>query len=181
MRGCDWRRILVRSETVSSASASSARMRSRVPSPAARSTAWRESKSRGAGRMMGQFPTLSHKHIRISLCHERGRRKEAESLIGERSEIGRWAGAIENRDAAPAAAEFRNQINEIIRACRDIPGLIRLNGDHRASRLWPDDRAGVLTPVPAAAERMRRVAVDDLAGLGRLGLTARFGVRHIDE
>ena len=37
MRGCDWRRILVRSETVRSASASSASMRRRVPSPAARS------------------------------------------------------------------------------------------------------------------------------------------------
>ena len=35
MRGCDWRRMSVRSETVSSASASSATMRSRVSSPAA--------------------------------------------------------------------------------------------------------------------------------------------------
>ncbi len=41
MRGCDWRRIWVRSETVSSASASSARMRRRVPSPAARSASCR--------------------------------------------------------------------------------------------------------------------------------------------
>ena len=36
MRGCDWRRISVRSETVSSVSASSARMRRRVPSATAR-------------------------------------------------------------------------------------------------------------------------------------------------
>ena len=36
MRGCDWRRIFVRSETVRSASARSARTRRRVPSPAAR-------------------------------------------------------------------------------------------------------------------------------------------------
>ena len=35
MRGCDWRKIWVRSETVSSASASSTRMRRRVSSPAA--------------------------------------------------------------------------------------------------------------------------------------------------
>ena len=35
IRGCDWRRIAVSSETVSSASPSSARMRSRVASPAA--------------------------------------------------------------------------------------------------------------------------------------------------
>ena len=38
-RGCDWRKISVRSETVSSASASSVRMRSRVASPAALSAA----------------------------------------------------------------------------------------------------------------------------------------------
>ena len=41
MRGCDWPRMSVRSETVSSASASSARMRSRVSSPAALSAALR--------------------------------------------------------------------------------------------------------------------------------------------
>ena len=41
IRGCDWRKMSVRSETVSSASAKSARMRSRVASPAALSAPWR--------------------------------------------------------------------------------------------------------------------------------------------
>ena len=45
MRGCDWRRMSVRSETVSSASASSASTRRRVSSPAAFRAALRASKA----------------------------------------------------------------------------------------------------------------------------------------
>src|SRR5437588_4216032 len=53
MRGCDWRRMAVRSETVSSASPSSARMRSRVASAAALSAPWSASNGRWAGVSIG--------------------------------------------------------------------------------------------------------------------------------
>ena len=50
-RGCDWRKISVRSETVSSASAISAKMRNRVASPAALSMVVRAGKGRGSVSM----------------------------------------------------------------------------------------------------------------------------------
>ena len=72
MRGCDWRRISVRSETVSSASASSARMRSRVASPAALRAAFSCSKGRSASfviRGPRRCADLARgRHIKISLC-----------------------------------------------------------------------------------------------------------------
>ena len=54
MRGCDCRRMSVRSETVSSASASSARMRRRVSSPAALRAALRSSNVRWADTAHGK-------------------------------------------------------------------------------------------------------------------------------
>ena len=58
MRGCDWRKMSVRSETVSSASASSASMRRRVLSPAALRAPLRVSKSKWAemGIVWDAFP-----------------------------------------------------------------------------------------------------------------------------
>ena len=50
MRGCDWRRISVSSDTVSSASARRTRMRSRVSSPTALSVALRSSKAIAGAR-----------------------------------------------------------------------------------------------------------------------------------
>ena len=79
---------------------------------------------------MGWLPTLSHKHIRISLCHERGGCKtERGKNLGKASEIGGRKAAIEDRDTALAAAEFHNQINKIVRAGRDVAGPVRLHGE----------------------------------------------------
>ncbi len=72
MRGCDWRRMSVRSETVSSASASSASTRRRVSSPAALSAALRASKREAAAgahedltrAAMGAFPLYKDIFIR---------------------------------------------------------------------------------------------------------------------
>src|SRR3954467_13807004 len=125
-------------------------MRRRVPSPAARSTACRDSKSRGAGRIVGKFPTLSHKHIRISLCQSRGGCKAVQPFAGESLEIGGWPSAVEYRDAACPVAEFYNEINEIVRAGLHIACSVRLHRDDRPACLGPDDRAGVLAPIPAA-------------------------------
>ena len=68
MRGCDCRRMSVRSETVSSASASSATMRSRVSSPAALSAPLRSANGSwadGCGAMWAWSQTI--RHIKISL------------------------------------------------------------------------------------------------------------------
>ena len=68
MRGCDWRRMSVRSETVSSASASSARMRSRVASPAALSAPVSISKRQvGANLMLRDTGSSAYKDIFIRL------------------------------------------------------------------------------------------------------------------
>src|ERR1051326_570318 len=70
MRGWDWRRISVRSETVSSASARSARMRRRVPSPAALRAAWSASKGKWAdGAMVGCFPMGPRRWAKILRNH----------------------------------------------------------------------------------------------------------------
>src|SRR3981081_3925038 len=103
MRGCDWRRIFVRSDTVSSASPSNAKMRRRVSSPAARNAAWSALKSNGAdAAIVGPVPTFRHKHIKISLCDQIRRRKgraaevpQERSLLHLRTAVGR----VEDRDA----------------------------------------------------------------------------------
>ena len=66
MRGCDWRRMSVRSETVSSASASSATMRRRVSSPAALSAPLRSANGSWAGAEPWAW-SQSIRHIKISL------------------------------------------------------------------------------------------------------------------
>src|SRR5215213_7099344 len=123
MRGCDWRRILVRSETVKSASASSASTRRRVPSPAARSAPCRESKLSGAERIVGPVPTTSHKHIRISLCQPHGRRKPGlggahinrQCLWAAVLQFGARVGAVQDHHAASPAAESPYQFSKIVR------------------------------------------------------------------
>src|SRR4051812_49928622 len=86
-------------------------MRRRVPSPAARSTACRDSKSRGAGRIVGKFPTLSHKHIRISLCQTRGGCKAGAPWLGKASKIGGLARGGGGRGTARPPAEIFKEIN----------------------------------------------------------------------
>ena len=85
---------------------------------------------------MGQFPTLSHKHIRISLCQPKGGRKadwrDARHRLGQRSRDRRSAG----RDRAPRRGTAPPQ-NFAIRSTRssapgrDIAGPVRLHGDDR--------------------------------------------------
>src|SRR3954466_11948144 len=79
MRGCDCRKIWVRSDTVSSASASSTRMRRRVSSPAALRAPLRASNGRWADPLMGNIP--SHKDIFIPLSYANqwpGKREESQ-------------------------------------------------------------------------------------------------------
>ena len=83
MRGCDWRRMSVRSETVSSASASSASTRRRVSSPAALRAALRASKPSWALLLIGpndrRLWACSH-YIKISLYVETADRKPSTAI-----------------------------------------------------------------------------------------------------
>ena len=87
MRGCDCRRIWVRSDTVSSASASSTSTRRRVSSPAALSAVLRASNDRWAGSVMGSVPSHKDIFIRVKLGEARARcNLGAERVrVGERS------------------------------------------------------------------------------------------------
>ena len=132
MRGCDWRRISVRSETVSSASPSSARMRSRVASPAALSAPLSDVESQvgSGGHGVGHVPVLArwrrfspaHKDIFIRLsgrhqgrwaeqCHS-GRVASSESMRvnGRPTRLTESAQAPKSTDARmTASAETARQ------------------------------------------------------------------------
>ena len=85
-------------------------------------------------------------------------RRTCRELPGIRSSCGPWptesaltAAPIEDCDPALAAAEFLNQINEIVRAGRDIAGAVRLHRHHR-----PPWSAGVMSERASCRQFQRR-------------------------
>ena len=83
MRGCDCRRIWVRSDTVSSASASSTRMRRRVSSPAALRAALSASNCRWAEPLMGNIPSYKDMFIPLSWANQGPAKTSGKLPLGE--------------------------------------------------------------------------------------------------